>query len=82
MRIAIGGVLHETSTFANTPTTLADFESGFGLYRGPEIPSLRGRTVVHARFRIETYVIPDQPRPQGESDQSAVTSPPNPGGDR
>lgn len=37
MRIAIGGVLHETSTFANTPTTLADFESGFGLYRGPEI---------------------------------------------
>lgn len=25
MRIAIGGILHETSTFSNVPTTLADF---------------------------------------------------------
>jgi len=37
MRIAIGGVSHETSSFAVTPTTIADFESGFGLYRGQEI---------------------------------------------
>ena len=37
MRIAIGGISHETSTFAKTRTTIADFESGFGLFRGPEI---------------------------------------------
>src|SRR5437867_2904703 len=37
MRIAIGGVSHETSTFISTPTKLADFEQGFGLYRGSEI---------------------------------------------
>ncbi|HVX62488.1 MAG TPA: M81 family metallopeptidase [Pirellulales bacterium] len=37
MRIAVGGVLHETSTFISTPTTLQDFENGFGIYRGPEI---------------------------------------------
>jgi microcystin degradation protein MlrC len=37
MRIATGGISHETSSFAKTPTTLADFESGFGLYRGEEI---------------------------------------------
>jgi microcystin degradation protein MlrC len=37
MRIAIGGISHETSTFAKTPTTVADFADGFGLFRGPEI---------------------------------------------
>jgi microcystin degradation protein MlrC len=37
MRILTGGVCHETSTFAATPTTLADFEQGFGLFRGEEI---------------------------------------------
>jgi microcystin degradation protein MlrC len=37
MRIAIGGISHETSTFIDTPTTLADFEQGFGLYRGQEV---------------------------------------------
>jgi microcystin degradation protein MlrC len=37
MRIAVGGVLHETSTFIRTPTTLADFENGLGLYRGGQI---------------------------------------------
>ena len=37
MRIAIGGISHETSTFAKTRTTIADFESGFGLFRGLEI---------------------------------------------
>lgn len=37
MRIAMGGISHETSSFAKKPTTLADFASGFGLYRGDEI---------------------------------------------
>lgn len=37
MRIAMGGISHETSTFATTPTTLHDFETGLGLYRGPAI---------------------------------------------
>lgn len=37
MRIAIGGILHETATFIRTPTRLCDFEQGFGLYRGAEI---------------------------------------------
>jgi microcystin degradation protein MlrC len=37
MRIAVGGIMHETSTFVSTPTTLADFENGLGLYRGGEI---------------------------------------------
>jgi len=37
MRIAIGGICHETSTFALQPTTVADFEQGFGLYRGREM---------------------------------------------
>lgn len=37
MRIATGGISHETSTFAPTPTTLRDFATGLGLYRGPDI---------------------------------------------
>jgi microcystin degradation protein MlrC len=37
MRIAIGGILHETATFIDRPTTLADFEQGVGFYRGDEI---------------------------------------------
>ena len=37
MRIAIGGISHETSTFVKTPTTLKDFESGFGLFRGAAV---------------------------------------------
>ncbi|MEQ8788781.1 MAG: M81 family metallopeptidase [Pirellulaceae bacterium] len=37
MRIAGGGISHETSTFAVTRTTMADFENGFGLFRGEEI---------------------------------------------
>jgi len=37
MRIAIGGVLHETSTFIKKPTTLKDFEQGFGLFRGEQV---------------------------------------------
>src|SRR6478672_8190261 len=34
MRIVTGGISHETSTFAPTSTRLADFEAGFGLFRG------------------------------------------------
>jgi len=37
MRIAVGGILHETSTFLPFPTTAADFANGFGLFRGLEI---------------------------------------------
>jgi microcystin degradation protein MlrC len=37
VRIAIGGISHETSSFAVKPTTLKDFEEGFGLFRGEEI---------------------------------------------
>ncbi|MFT7638917.1 MAG: microcystin degradation protein MlrC [Pirellulaceae bacterium] len=37
MRIAIGGISHETSTFAETRTRIEDFESGFGLFRGSEL---------------------------------------------
>lgn len=37
MRIAVGGISHETSTFAKRPTTVRDFEAGFGLFRGPAV---------------------------------------------
>src|SRR5436305_10995289 len=37
MRIATGRISHETSTFARVPTTLRDFETGLGLYRGDAI---------------------------------------------
>jgi microcystin degradation protein MlrC len=37
MRIVTGGISHETSTFAPTPTRLRDFETGFGLFRGEAI---------------------------------------------
>src|SRR5688500_17793669 len=37
MRIAVGGVLHETSTFLPQRTSVRDFEQGFGLFRGDEV---------------------------------------------
>ena len=37
MRIAAGGVLHETSTYSSRPTTMNDFINDRGLYRGQEI---------------------------------------------
>jgi len=37
MRIAIGGILHETATFMDRPTTLVEFERGAGFFRGDEI---------------------------------------------
>lgn len=51
MRIAIGGISHETSTFAHTRTTVADFTDGFGLYRGPEIiERFRGSNICAGGF--------------------------------
>ncbi|MDP1798938.1 MAG: M81 family metallopeptidase [Planctomycetaceae bacterium] len=51
MRIAIGGISHETSTFAHTRTTAADFADGFGLYRGPEIlERFRGSNICAGGF--------------------------------
>lgn len=38
MRIATGGIIHETSTFVNTRTTLRDFEFDRGIARGEQIP--------------------------------------------
>lgn len=37
MRIAAGGLSHETTTFIPARTRLADFEQGFGLYRGQQV---------------------------------------------
>lgn len=37
MRIVTGGISHETSTFAPLPTTVREFESGLGMYRGAAI---------------------------------------------
>lgn len=37
MRIAVGGILHETSTFLPFPTTASDFDQGFGLFRGAAV---------------------------------------------
>ena len=37
MRIATGGVSHETSTFVRTRTTIEDFKNRKGLFRGSEI---------------------------------------------
>ena len=41
--IAIGGILHETHTFMEQPTTLADFEAG-SLYRGDQLLAEMGGT--------------------------------------
>src|SRR5690242_15776939 len=55
MRIASGGVQHETNTFASTPTTLADFErdSGCGpdFLGGPTLERLyRGTGTIHGGY--------------------------------
>ncbi len=51
MRIAIGGISHETSTFAKTRTTAADFADGFGLFRGAEIQErFRGANICAGGF--------------------------------
>src|SRR5437016_3502690 len=38
--VLTGGICHETATFVHTPTTLHDFERGFGFYRGDEMLSI------------------------------------------
>src|SRR5688572_21090318 len=43
MRVAIGGISHETSTFATTPTTLEDFRVR-AVAEGPQIPERYGGT--------------------------------------
>jgi microcystin degradation protein MlrC len=51
MRIATGGISHETSTFIDTPTTLGDFEDGFGLFRGAQvIERFRGANICTGGF--------------------------------
>lgn len=51
MRIACGGVSHETSTFLPTPTTFDDFVQGFGLYRGDEVMKrFRGANICTGGF--------------------------------
>lgn len=51
MRIAVGGISHETSSFAVSRTTLADFTAGFGLFRGDEIiQRFRGANICAGGF--------------------------------
>jgi microcystin degradation protein MlrC len=51
MRVAFGGILHETSTFAPTPTTVQKFIDGFGIYRGAEIlDRFRGSNICTGGF--------------------------------
>ncbi len=51
MRVAFGGILHETSTFAPTPTTVQKFIEGFGVYRGSEILNrFRGSNICTGGF--------------------------------
>jgi microcystin degradation protein MlrC len=51
MRIAIGGILHETSTFVQTTTTLSDFQHASGIARGQElIERFRGTNVCSGGF--------------------------------
>lgn len=51
MRIAIGGISHETSTFISTPTTVADFERGLGMFRAEQIfERFRGANICTGGF--------------------------------
>ena len=51
MRVAFGGILHETSTFAKTPTTVQKFAEGFGIYRGEQIlERFRGANICSGGF--------------------------------
>lgn len=51
MRIAIGGILHETSTYVKTRTTLHDFEHDRGIIRGLDmIERFRGTNVCTGGF--------------------------------
>ena len=51
MRIAIGGIVHETSTCVDTQTTLADFEHDRGIIRGEAmLDRFRGANVQTGGF--------------------------------
>ena len=51
MRIATGGIIHETSTCVDTPTTLTDFEHDRGVIRGAAIlDHFRGANVQTGGF--------------------------------
>src|SRR5262245_48171744 len=51
MRIAIGGISHETSTFARPRTTVADFAYGVGLFPGDAIlERFRGTNICTGGF--------------------------------
>lgn len=64
MRIAIGGISHETSTFAPTPTTLRDFETGLGLYRGSAmVERFRGANNCTGGFIAGAYRLGFEPVP-------------------
>jgi microcystin degradation protein MlrC len=64
MRIALGGVSHETTTFIENRTTLADFEHGFGLYRGAEvIERFRGANMCTGGFLAGAEQFGFQPVP-------------------
>ena len=62
MRIAIGGILHETSTFVSTQTSLSDFEFDRGIVRGddmierfrygPEMMNVQGDRTQHGALAI------------------------------
>ena len=62
-RIAIGGIMHETHTFMEQPTTMADFIAG-SLYRGEEILTTMGGTrsgiggVIDAAFDSGWQLLP------------------------
>lgn len=51
MRIAAGGISHESSTFVNRPTTLSDFEEDKGVFRGVDmIERFRGSNICTGGF--------------------------------
>ena len=51
MRIAIGGILHETSTCVGTRTTIKDFQYDRGIIRGDDIiDRFRGTNVCIGGF--------------------------------
>lgn len=51
MRIATGGISHETSTFSKFPTRYRDFETDYGVYRDQEIiKRFRGTNICTGGF--------------------------------
>ena len=56
MRIDFGGISHETSSFSKVPTARSDFETSFGIYRGPEIIPRFTQTNICTGGFIERFV--------------------------